>query len=236
MWFLDTPIYNIFVMAIFGTAVGFLLLVTLFIWQRKIKKIFAKYENTEDDAVRMPLQKKFNMHKMLYKLFFILASFTLVLSLVFIILFASYKHRALEYGAYGDFDKQETMNTIKQRIRYGYKDQSEELPDDLSGCIIIFIKFGCPDCENVHDNLLKCLDDNNVENVYFVSSRSEKGKEMVKEYNIQAVPSGTYFKKNGDAGSRYSEILYTEIPEVGQTDRFVEENMMKLIYHQQQGD
>ena len=236
MWFLDTPIYNIFIMAVFGTITGFSLLIILFIWQRHIKKLFNRYETEEDDAIRMPLQKKFNTSKLLYKIFFILSFFTLLLSLVFIVLFANYKHVALKYGAYGDFDRTETIRTINHRVRYGYEDQSEELPDDLTGCIIIFVKFGCPDCENVHDKLVKCLEDNNVENVFFVSSRSEKGKELVEKYQIQAVPSGTYFKKQGEPGSRYSEILYAEIPEVGQTDIFIEENLMKLIEHQQKGD
>ena len=57
MWFTNTPIYNIFVMAIFGAIIGFILFIALFIWQKRIKKIFNKYENEQDDAIRMPLQK-----------------------------------------------------------------------------------------------------------------------------------------------------------------------------------
>ena len=237
MWFTNTPIYNIFVMAIFGAIIGFILFIALFIWQKRIKKIFNKYENEQDDAIRMPLQKKFNVNKMLYKTFFILAFFTLLLSLGLTITFAICKHTALKYGAYGDFDRTESISSIHKRAQYGYIDQSEELPDDLSGYIIIFVKYGCPDCENVHDKLLACLKENNIDKVLFVSSRSEKGKALIDKYPIASVPSGVYFKLNQKEGelNRYTEVIYDEAPAPGQEDLFVEENMMKLIQYQKDG-
>ena len=84
--------------------------------------------------------------------------------------------------------------------------------DDLKpGDIVIFYRYGCKDCEGIYNELVDMTD--NVEsNIYWVASRTENGKELVKQFNIVTVPSAVVIIQNEDwnknAYVRY--VLYEE--------------------------
>jgi uncharacterized C2H2 Zn-finger protein len=73
---------------------------------------------------------------------------------------------------------------------------------DLKNSIILYYKFGCPDCDAVF-----ALEKNYFKNnkVYWVSTRSKQGKKLLEKYSVQEVPSGVYIDSNG-AGTAL--ILY----------------------------
>lgn len=71
-----------------------------------------------------------------------------------------------------------------------------KLPKDLKNTLIIYYKFGCGDCESIHNTLSESLD--NCENVYFIYTRSKQGKKLRKTYPVEKVPSGMYIQSNNE--------------------------------------
>lgn len=65
-----------------------------------------------------------------------------------------------------------------------------EIPQNLNGKILIFYKYGCIDCRDVKDVLKRYSDVN--DDIIYVSSQSEKGKQLIEEYDIQHVPTAVY--------------------------------------------
>lgn len=68
--------------------------------------------------------------------------------------------------------------------------EEDRLPKNLSKCIIIYYKFGCSDCEHVYKDLKASLGDK--QNVYWVSTRSKQGMDLLNHYPVKVVPSGVY--------------------------------------------
>ena len=69
-----------------------------------------------------------------------------------------------------------------------------KVPKDITNSIIIFYRFGCPDCEQTYA-ACKLYFADAPDKVYWVSSRSEQGKKLIKQYPISEVPSGVYIKE-----------------------------------------
>lgn len=65
--------------------------------------------------------------------------------------------------------------------------------NDLKGKAIIYVRYDCPDCIFLHKQLAE------IDDVIFLSSRSENGKAARKLYNIvlTEVPQGVYIDENG---------------------------------------
>ena len=78
-----------------------------------------------------------------------------------------------------------------------------ELPENLSKAIVIYYRFGCPDCEATYPTLSKTL--SAYTDVYWVSSRSDQGVALKEKYPIEVVPTGIYIK---DDGTYLTYILY----------------------------
>lgn len=76
------------------------------------------------------------------------------------------------------------------------RDQSEEA-QGKTNCVIAFFRFGCPDCEATHDELVEWLDDNNII-AYWVSTRSKLGRQMFLNSGVSEVPSLMAVDSNGD--------------------------------------
>lgn len=79
----------------------------------------------------------------------------------------------------------------------------DEVPDDVSGCLIVYYKLGCPDCEAIYDDLKTRLEGR--KNVYRVATRSKQGKALREQYPVPEVPSGVYVTKDG---TPVIEVLY----------------------------
>lgn len=70
--------------------------------------------------------------------------------------------------------------------------EEDTLPTDIHGKIIIYFRFGCPDCSAVYPELSNRLSE--LTDVYWISSRSPQGKELLKTYPVEEVPSILYVK------------------------------------------
>lgn len=88
---------------------------------------------------------------------------------------------------------------------------SESLPASEGGSIVILYKYGCPDCEAIYDDLTALIEDNELENIYFVSTRSTEGKALIEEGDIQYVPTGIYIRntKLNDNTRLTYQLLHT---------------------------
>lgn len=67
--------------------------------------------------------------------------------------------------------------------------------DELRGQAVIFVRYDCPDCAALHDQLA------NITDMIFLSSRSERGKAVRQQYNIHLteIPQGVYIDENGNS-------------------------------------
>ena len=105
---------------------------------------------------------------------------------------------ALPYGLY-------TTNMTPAAIIRGIQNSPEEneLPDDLSGKIIIYYRFGCSDCEALYEDLSDALFGSDF---LWVSTRSRQGKALRSRYPVQYVPSGVYISTDGT--ENFTHVLY----------------------------
>ena len=67
--------------------------------------------------------------------------------------------------------------------------------DELRGKAVIFVRYDCPDCVALHDQLA------GISDMVFLSSRSELGKTVRQQYDIHLteIPQGVYIDENGDS-------------------------------------
>lgn len=72
-----------------------------------------------------------------------------------------------------------------------------KLPEtkDLKNKLIIYYKFGCHDCESIHNKLYNII--KNYDNVYIVYTRSKQGKQLRETFPVKKVPSGLYIQSDG---------------------------------------
>jgi hypothetical protein len=90
-----------------------------------------------------------------------------------------------------------------------YSPIEDELPENLTGYIVIYYRFDCPDCHAVYDELSEQVKDN--DKVCWISSRSTQGKALLASYPVDEVPSGIYFREYtyGGALTYTKKRLYT---------------------------
>ena len=102
--------------------------------------------------------------------------------------------------------------------------EEDVLPDDLHGKIIIYFRFGCPDCSAVYPELSKKLME--IKDVYWISSRSPQGKQLLQSYPVDEVPSALYVKADGT----YSTIiLYEKIDKESYLDNKGLEDFLTMV-------
>ena len=106
----------------------------------------------------------------------------------------------------------------------------DELPNDITGTIIIFYKFGCTDCDAIYEDLSAYIDGKS--DIYWVSSRSEQGKTLLTTYPVESVPTAIYIHVNSDDNAYTKKALhYTD--ENGDT-KFDMAAIDRLLYLQEQ--
>lgn len=135
--------------------------------------------------------------------------------------------RGADYDDMDVLDRSETVNSVLRNVSRGYIDQSDELPEDPSGCLVILFKYGCVDCFDVHEQLMDALDGHLDGNVYFVSSRSERGKAIVSDCDVIGVPYGIYFHLGDDGYD--GQVLYDAFEKDDPSAKFIEANLSGLI-------
>ena len=119
---------------------------------------------------------------------------------------------AKKHGYYGD------LNATASSLWRGIQNSPVEdtLPTDLNQCIIVYFRFGCKDCEATYHTISKTL--SAYEKVYWISSRSAQGKQLLETYPVAEVPTGIYINTEG---SYLAYTLYkptTEGPVVDNTE------------------
>ena len=127
-----------------------------------------------------------------------------------------------------------TKGTLKNNVSIGKmltsireSPSESELPDNLNGCIIIYYKFGCPDCEAVYDELKDKLSDK--PNVYWASSRSKQGKKLLEKYPVEKVPTGIYIYKNPEQNA--TDFVQKQLYEKDENNNTIlqEDNLNRLL-------
>lgn len=231
---LNMPICNFIIISIILAISCFISIALAMGYTQKLNKI--EMVNAENDEVKITVFKQNNNTKSLknaINAFKIIALISSVLSLITMMVFMYYNDKAIKYGAYDDFYKKQSINIITNNVEKGFVDQSNLLPDDLKGCIIIYFKYGCIDCEKIHDDLLTHLENVDTSKIYFVSTRSEKGKQILSQYPVNAVPSGVYIL-NTPMGSamQITNVLYDINAPETQEHIFLSEQLDDLIEYQ----
>lgn len=99
---------------------------------------------------------------------------------------------AIRHGAY-DTD----MGIVEMRRRIPLTPEETPVQDEseLSDCLLVYFRFGCPDCEAVHADLSKTLDD--AERVYYISTRSRQGAALMERFPVDEVPCVVYVYPDG---------------------------------------
>lgn len=82
--------------------------------------------------------------------------------------------------------------------------EGTSLPDDLSGCIVVFYKDGCPDCKATMGQIQDAF--KGTKDVFFLDSQSDTSKRIRERYPIQEVPSAVYVHISDEDYTMY--VLY----------------------------
>jgi len=193
-------LFHIEICAIVLAIIGFISLVITFVMRwRYTVKTKQHVDEIGDFGVAAENAKLTKIHNAAFKVGAVAFALALICLFIYGIIFS----QAKKYGAYGDFYKKNTLSEIKYNIDHGFIDQSAEVPVDPKGCVIIFFRWGCPDCANVHDALLEKLKEYDLFKTYFVSSRSDRGQQLIAQYPIEEVPSGIYIYYDMNSGVEY---------------------------------
>ena len=197
-------LFHIEIFAIITAICGALCLMAMMIfrWQYTVK-IKKHVEDIGESGIAIENTKLTKR----YGLFTKLAIICFAISCISLLIYSSIFSTARKYGAYGNFEQQNNLTEIQNNIKFGFIDQSKELPEDPKGSVIIFYKWGCIDCENIHDELLSKLTEYNLYKTYFVSSRSEKGKELLEQFPMDSVPSGIYIRYDTESNGYQGYVL-----------------------------
>ena len=75
---------------------------------------------------------------------------------------------------------------------------------NLDKTIVIYYKFGCPDCEDIFEDLYDKT--YGLDDIYWVSTQSKQGKKLLKKYPVKDVPTGIYIR--GDTANK--SLSYTQ--------------------------
>lgn len=149
---------------------------------------------------------------------------------------------AIDHGAYGDdIEKSETVTSVMNHHRHGFIDQSAELPEDLSGCLVIMFKYGCIDCTDTHDQIVATMDqysDPDLQHrIYTVSSTTEVGKKLIEEYDVEAVPSGIYVYNDPSGRDQpyVTKVLYDIFEKDNPAAKFLPNELKELLSLQNRG-
>lgn len=115
-------------------------------------------------------------------------------------------------ASHGMYQDNLSWNKITKNIRT--TPNEDNLPKDLTDCIILYYRFGCSDCEAVYPAMSAFFED--YEDVYWVSTRSDQGEKLRETYPVSHVPTGIYITDSGTGVYRTlyfdstDEILFDE--------------------------
>lgn len=136
----------------------------------------------------------------------ILMRITAVISIVTILLTGTLCGFYLIAGQHGLYTSDLTLNQLYNGVFNTPVDQSDEIPDNLAGCILIFYQFGCKDCDAIYNDL--CAGIEGYDNIYWISAKSERGQALLELYPIESVPTGVYIQNENGMTTYIKKVLY----------------------------
>lgn len=155
--------------------------------RRKQILIYLQQKDTEQHPSKPKLLPGFILQ--------VIAAFIIIMGTVYAVIGLQTIVTAKTHGMY---QSNMSWNDMLQSIEYSPRE--DKLPsdiDELTNDIILYYKFGCEDCEAIYQELQDTF--SNVENLYWVSTRSEQGQSLLKTYPTPQVPAGVYVTDNGTA-------------------------------------
>lgn len=87
-------------------------------------------------------------------------------------------------------------------------DESASTSTDQTNVVYAFYRFGCPDCEEIHDDLVNWADENDIDLIW-VSTRSEKGRVLFNSTSVDQVPAIEVVNKDGES---FARVVYSVDP------------------------
>lgn len=99
--------------------------------------------------------------------------------------------------SHGVYSPNTSLIEILEKLPKTFKES--KLPEDnseLSDKIIIYFRFGCHDCESIYQDLTLAMKD--TPDVYYISTRSEQGKQLMEKYPVDETPSLVYIYPDGE--------------------------------------
>lgn len=168
---------------------GFLLCLSIFCFIIKEYRYW-KYVRITQRQVRPDEQQKIK-RKPIDTITQILLGSMICFSALYLLSAHNIIQTAKEHGMYQSFSEITWKETIEN---INHTPVETPVPKDPTNSILIFYRFGCPDCAQTYATCKLYFADA-TDKVYWVSSRSEQGKKLVKQYHITEVPSGVYVRK-----------------------------------------
>ena len=195
------------IIAIISTTMAVLSITMMIVMKYKLSICRNDIEEHESTTLQTYNNKSISFKKRINICYLLTCIFILIAGVAMIVFF-TFNSTALQYGAYENVQLAQTLDEIHSCKIDGYI-ESDNIPENLKGKIIIYFKYGCPDCSAIHDSLFEYIKQYGVKDIYFVSSRSDKGKKLIKQYPVDEVPAGVYVRnKKSNISDMYVEILY----------------------------
>ena len=94
-------------------------------------------------------------------------------------------------SSHGMYQNNLSIKEIQDLIKVTPKES--KLPSNLNNALIIYYKFGCPDCRAIYNDLTDKLKDKQV---YWISVKSKTGIDLLNKYPTSEVPAGLYITNN----------------------------------------
>ena len=223
------------IMAIVFTTIALLSIILMIVTKYRLIQYKNDIESDENTTIQICDNTGIKLKKRI-NIYYICAFGCLLLAGTAITIFLMFNSIALQYGAYERVQLAQSLDEIHECQIKGYT-ESPNIPDDLGGKILIYFKYGCPDCAAVHDSLMEYIKQYDVKDIYFVSSRSAKGKQLIQQYPIDEVPSGVYIRsQKSEISDTYTEVLYIKQTTSDGKEKilFNEDGFYHLLYRQSQ--
>lgn len=95
---------------------------------------------------------------------------------------------------------------------------NDSIPEDRNGCIFLFYRFGCADCDATYQDIIDAT--SGLDNVYWIATRTKEGKAFAEELDVDVVPKGVYVQKDGTV------LLFTLYKRLGNGDTVINEDSL----------
>lgn len=171
-------------------AIALIMLIGIFIAQEIIKYKTIKSESNKPEIEKYNKPAKPKNNGITNIITTILFGLMLIVTIELMSIHTTYTI-AKEHG-YGENNETMHINHVWQSI--DLSPVEDILPENLDGTLIIYYKFGCPDCEAVDDEIYEQT--KNLQNIYWIATRSKTGSQLLKEYPVTKVPAGVFIKSS----------------------------------------